>query len=114
MEIASEAGRERWTRHVGKHAMASRLWAGNDGLLRERLGLVTFGFRLEVHDGGIEWIVRQVRVLDVLPLPASWFSRVGAREWADGARYHFDVQAALPLAGPLVHYRGWLSVPRLQ
>jgi hypothetical protein len=53
-------------------------------------------------------------VLGVLPLPESWFSRVSAREWAEGDRYHFDVQAALPVAGPLVHYRGWLGVPHLQ
>ncbi|MDI1254319.1 DUF4166 domain-containing protein [Thermomonas sp.] len=110
VEIMSGAQRERWTRHVGRHAMASRLWAG-EGLLCERLGLVTFGFHLETHEGGIEWMVRQVRVLGMLPLPASWFSQVAAREWAEGERYHFDVQAALPLAGLLVHYHGWLSVP---
>jgi len=107
--ISDEMG-ERWTRHVGNHAMASRLWAGED-LLLERLGLVTFGFRLESREGGIEWIVCRVHVLGVLPLPVSWFSQVVARESADSDRYHFDVRAVLPLAGLLVHYRGWLRVP---
>ena len=110
VEIVSDAQREQWTRHVGQHAMASKLWAG-EGVLCERLGLVTFGFRMQTREGGIDWTVHQVRVLGVLPLPASWFSQVAAREWADGDIYHFDVQAALPVAGPLVHYRGWLSVP---
>ena len=110
VEIVSDPMRERWTRHVGAHAMSSTLWAGGD-LLCERLGLVTFGFRLETREDDIDWVVRRVRVLGLLPLPASWFSQVAAREWADGERYHFDVQAALPLAGPLVHYRGWLSIP---
>ena len=102
--------RERWTRHVGEHALASTLWARGD-LLCERLGLVTFGFRLETRAGGINWIVRHVRVLGMLPMPASWCSQVAAREWAEGERYHFDVQAALPLAGLLVHYHGWLCFP---
>ena len=35
---------------------------------------------------------------------------VRARESAEGERYRFEVVAALPLAGPLVHYRGWLHV----
>ncbi len=110
VEIVSSGTRERWTRRVGKHAMASTLWAGED-LLCERLGLVTFGFCLETRDGGIDWIVSRVRVLGVLPLPVSWFSQVTARESADGDHYQFDVRAALPLAGLLVHYRGWLGVP---
>ena len=110
VEIVSDTRGERWTRHVGRHAMASTLWA-NERLLFERLGLVTFGFRLEARNGGIDWLVQRVRVLGVLPLPAAWFSQVAAREWAAGARYHFDVRAALPLAGLLVHYQGGLDVP---
>lgn len=110
VEITSDAGRERWTRHIGKHAMTSALWAG-DGLLCERLGLVTFGFDVGRRDDSIGWVVRKVRLFGLLPLPASWFSGVGAREWAEGERYHFEVRAALPVAGPLVHYRGWLDVP---
>jgi hypothetical protein len=35
---------------------------------------------------------------------------VRARESAEGERYRFEVAAALPLAGPLLHYRGWLHV----
>ena len=37
-------------------------------------------------------------------------SGVGAREFADGERYAFDVRAWLPLVGLLVHYTGWLDV----
>ena len=110
VDIVSNGAREQWTRRVGTHAMASSLWSG-DGLLCERLGLVRFAFQLDGRDGAIAWRVTQVRVFGVLPLPASWFSRVAAREWAEGDRYHFDVYAALPVAGLLVHYRGWLGVP---
>ena len=99
---------ERWTRHVAGHAMPSQLWA-RDGVLCERLGLVTFGFRLQVEDAAIVWRVARVRV-SVLSLPARWFSEVRARESQEDDRYCFDVVAALPLAGLLVRYRGWLDV----
>lgn len=109
VEIIVSEGREQWTRHVAGHAMRSRLRAV-DGLLDERLGLVDFRFRLTSVDHDIVWTVAGVRVLGLLPLPVSWFSLVRARESADGERYRFEVVAALPLAGPLVHYRGWLVV----
>lgn len=99
---------ERWIRHVRGHAMSSRLWE-RDGLLCERLGLVRFGFRLDVRDEGIEWTVERVHALGI-PLPARWFGGVRARESARGDRYAFDVRAALPGIGLLVHYRGWLDV----
>lgn len=109
VEIIANDGREQWTRHVAGHAMRSRLWA-DDGLLDERLGLVDFRFRLTRVDHDIVWSVAGVRVLGLLPLPVAWFSQVRARESAEDGRYRFEVVAALPLAGPLVHYRGWLAV----
>lgn len=108
VEIVTDANGERWTRHIGGHAMRSRLWDA-DGLLCERLGLVTFAFALSTQDGAIEWRVVRVRALGV-PLPARWFGAVAAREFEENGRYCFDVRAALPLAGLLVRYRGWLDV----
>lgn len=113
VEILAKEGRERWTRVFAARAMRSRLWA-HDGLLCERLGPATFGFRLSVetlpHGGtALLWRVARVRIVGV-PLPAAWFSGVQAREYEGKGRYHFDVVAALPLAGLLVHYKGWLDV----
>jgi Domain of unknown function (DUF4166) len=110
VEIVAIDGREQWTRHIDGHAMRSKLWAG-DGRLNERLGLVTFAFSLSSESDAIVWTVARVRVLGLLPLPVAWFSRVRACESAgqDG-RYRFEVVATLPLAGPLVHYCGWLVV----
>ncbi len=110
VDIETGPAGERWVRYVAGHAMASRLWV-EDGVLQERLGLVRFGFRLAVDaEGAITWQVVRVHTFGWLPLPARWFSQVGAREHAQDGRYCFDVQAAMPLAGPLVHYRGWLDV----
>lgn len=106
--IDASGTRESWTRQVGGHAMRSRLWAA-DSLLCERLGLVTFGFELGVEQDQLTWRVARVRVLGI-PLPPRAFARVSAREGEEGGRYTFDVTAALPIVGPLVHYRGWLHV----
>jgi hypothetical protein len=108
VEIAADAAGERWTRDFAGHPMRSTMWA-RDGLLCERLGLVTFGFNLTIQDSALIWRVRRVRALGVL-LPARWFNGVRACESENAGRYHFDVEARLPLAGMLVHYRGWLDV----
>ena len=108
VEIDASGEEERWTRHIGGHAMPSRLWE-RDGLLCEQLGLARFGFRLTVEEGGIVWRVARVTALG-LPLPARWFDQVQARESELGGRYGFEVAAALPWIGLLVRYRGWLDV----
>lgn len=109
VDIEATADGERWTRHVAGHAMPSRLRA-HEGRLRERLGLVTFDFRLDVDGGRIRWAVHAVHVFG-LRLPRRWFDGVEALEYEDDAgRYCFDVRATLPLAGLLVHYRGALDV----
>ena len=71
VEIDVEPAGERWSRHVGRHAMRSRLW-WQDGLLYEQLGAVTFAFRLAVDDGRLRWTVQRVRALGV-PLPPGLF-----------------------------------------
>lgn len=113
VEIQATADCERWTRVFAGRAMRSRLWA-SDGLLCERLGLVTFGFHLSTaassHAGpAILWRVARVRALGV-PLPVRWFKQVHAREYESKGRYHFDIAAALPVAGLLVRYAGRLEV----
>ena len=108
VEIEAKPDSERWLRRFAGHDMPSRLWA-QDGLLCERLGLVRFGFALEVEDGALRWRVARVRALG-LPLPVGWFAGVQALESEAEGRYRFDVRAELPLAGLLVHYRGWLDV----
>ena len=108
VEIEASPSQEYWTRYIGGRAMPSRLWR-EGSVLCERLGVATFGFHLEVVNEAIVWRVVRVRVFGV-SLPPRWFTGVGARESADGERYAFDVWASLPLAGLLVHYRGWLDV----
>lgn len=114
VDIDAVDGRERWVRRIGGRAMPSRLWAGQGamaGLLCERLGAVLFGFAMRVEDDALVWRVARVRVFGWVPLPARGFAGVVARESERDGRYRFDVRAELPVAGLLVHYRGWLDVP---
>jgi hypothetical protein len=103
-----EGDGETWARDFGGHPMRSSLWA-RDGLLCERLGPLEFAFELSARDGENHWLTRRVRLLGVLPLPAAWFSGVRCREREHAGRYEFLVEAALPLAGPLIRYEGWLE-----
>lgn len=108
VEIDATGRGERWIRHIGGQAMRSCLWE-QDGLLCEQLGLARFGFRLTVEQGVIVWRVARASVLG-LSLPTAWFDEVLAHESGLDGRYRFDVAAALPGIGLLVHYRGWLHV----
>jgi len=107
VDIAADADTETWTRRFGAHSMRSRLWL-DDALLRERLGLVTFGFALSASGGVLRWHVREARVFGI-PLPARWFCGVRALESEADGRYRFEVEASFPLAGELVRYEGWLA-----
>lgn len=107
--IARTAAGETWTRNFDGHVMRSRL-STHAGLLREWLGPVRFGFHLRVDDdGALLWRVARVDVLGLLPLPSRWFDAVHCREAATGARYTFEVDAAMPVIGRLVRYTGWLE-----
>ena len=106
--IESGADGEKWTRDFGGRRMRSSL-RQQGALLEERLGPTCFRFRFVPGAEGIDWKLESVRSLGI-PLPLRWFKGVSARESADGNRYRFDVRAEMPLAGLLVHYRGYLDV----
>lgn len=108
VEVLADRGNEHWTRRIGRHTMRSQLW-GAHGLLYERLGLVTFGFRLDADGTALTWTVARVSVLGIV-LPASAFRAVQAQESERCGQYNFNVVAALPGIGPLIRYRGRLNV----
>ena len=107
IEIAATGSGETWSRYFGDRPLRSRLSA-DQGLLVERLGPLSITFQLEATEQQIRWTPRAGRVLGVC-LPASFFKGVVASESMLDGRYHFDVQAALPVIGLVIHYRGWLQ-----
>jgi hypothetical protein len=108
VEIDADRHGETWIRRFGDGAMRSRL-RERDGLIQERLGPMAFAFALELVDDGVIWRLRSVHALG-LPLPLHWFDGMRAHEFEHDGRYRFDVRAALPGVGLLVHYRGWLAI----
>lgn len=108
VEFDADPRCEIWRRDFGGSRMVSTLTC-RDGRLCERLGAVQFRFELQAGAGEIQWIVRGARLFGLLPLPARWFRGVRCRERERQGRYEFLVEAALPLAGMLVRYEGWLE-----
>lgn len=100
--------RETWRRDFGGARMASSLVL-REGLMRERLGPIQFRFALHANDGAIWWTVAGARLFGLLPVPASMFDGVRCREYEQEERYRFEVEAALPLAGRVIRYSGWLE-----
>lgn len=101
-------GRERWTRSFGPHRFSSEMAVSSRGLLIERFGQLRFHFALEVAaDGGLRMVLKRWTALG-LPMPLALGPTITASENADGQAFRFDVAVAMPLVGPVVHYRGVL------
>ncbi|MGF7151788.1 hypothetical protein FHS96_005456 [Sphingomonas zeicaulis] len=104
--FAVEDDGERWTRRFGGHAFSSRMTA-RAGLLVERFGPLRFGFALTADAEGLVMRLQRWSIAGV-PLPLVLAPRLSGREWQEGDRFRFEVDAALPLIGRVVRYEGWL------
>jgi hypothetical protein len=111
IKVTIECGpnHEMWIRDFGHAKMQSTLTASSN-ILFERLGPMRFQFKLEYQRSRntIKWHLIRVSLLGI-PLAVKWFSAVTAEESERDGKYYFEVSAALPLAGMLVQYKGWLS-----
>jgi len=102
-----DGGTELWARRFGDATFRSMQYE-RKGLLRERVGPSTFVFALETSTDGMGLKLRSVRFLGI-PLPAFLAPSVFTFESERGGRYHFEVEASLPLIGRVVRYTGWLE-----
>jgi hypothetical protein len=111
VDFVTAADGEQWTRRIGDRAMRSYqcLAAGKPrGWIVERFGTFAFDLEMVAAQGELKLLMRGMRCFG-LPLPGALWPRIAAREWEEGGRFHFDVEIAMPLAGRLVRYRGWLT-----
>lgn len=104
--FAEHDGIERWTRSFGAHRFHSHLSQAG-GRIEERFGALRFHFDLPGDARGLRMVLRRWSAFHV-PLPLFLAPRIAASEHAEGEDFVFDVSVALPLAGPVVHYRGRL------
>lgn len=107
-------GGELWRRDFAGHRFASRQGLGrgrNAHLVVESFGPAAFAFALVRGDGKVTLALRRWTLFG-LPLPLWLAPRTQAFETVeaapDGDRFRFDVRLSHPLAGLIVHYRGWL------
>ena len=107
VRFTDEGAETRWTRDFAGRTFASAMRTA-DGLLIERFGPLRFGFALDSEPEGLAMRLQRWR-LGPLPLPRFLAPGGTAREWEADRRFHFDVPIRLPLAGLVVHYRGWLQ-----
>ncbi|MFG1346590.1 DUF4166 domain-containing protein [Xanthobacter autotrophicus DSM 431] len=101
---------EVWTRSFAGRRFRSHLSCRPEGAggVRERFGPFSFDIGLSVRDGRLLYPVAAGRLFG-LPLPRALLPVSTSFEEADDAgRATFDVAIALPLAGAIVRYRGWL------
>ena len=110
----SDAPGESWRRRLGDVALATCQWAGRDGLLCERFGLLEFRFQLEVRDGALVYVQRSAALRlgqGALLLPWICAPRILAREEGAslGAGVNVNVEVHVPWLGLLFGYRGSVS-----
>ena len=97
---------EIWRRDFGGVGFSSRL-TQRGPLLVERFGLVSIGMALVPEADGFAMPIRRWW-LGPVPMPLVLAPRSLAHERETDGLFHFDVPIALPLAGFVIHYCGWL------
>jgi hypothetical protein len=105
--FAPDRGREAWTRRFGDKVFPS-LQYERGGHLFERVGPSSLVFTLDASPKGLALVLTGVRFLG-LPLPHLVHPAVRTLESERDGRYHFEVEAVLPVFGLLVRYSGWLE-----
>lgn len=108
MHIAADSRGEVWTRRFPHGTMTSRMRVAA-GRLVEQLGPVRLSFDLAEESGRLVMRLVGLHFLGI-PCPRPLLPRIRAEERGSGTDLHFDVSAALPLAGTVASYRGWLVV----
>jgi hypothetical protein len=97
---------EHWARCFGRRRYASSFVA-QDGLLVERMGLLTNVFRLAVVERQLHLHLIGCRALGV-PLPTWLRPSCHAIETTDDGALTFDIPISMPGLGPVIHYSGRL------
>jgi NAD(P)-dependent dehydrogenase (short-subunit alcohol dehydrogenase family) len=105
--MREEDGVETWRREFDGAGFSSRL-SQRGPLLVERFGAIRFAMDLRREPDGLSMPFRRWWIGPV-PMPRFLLPRDVAREYQVDGRFHFDVPIALPLIGPVIHYKGWLN-----
>lgn len=108
VEMRKKGLYEVWRRNFGGSKLKTRLRRDpHNGLIRERHGPVTMIMRLIPEPDGLTMHGEGMEIFGI-PMPRFLWLKMQARETVEDGKFTFEVSVALPLAGRLVRYRGWL------
>lgn len=107
VHFKQDGGVEHWTRHFEDKKYYSKQWDQN-GRLYERIGPTTFVFDVDASEQKLSLKLEKLYSFGVR---SDWMfkPKVVAEETEKGGRFHFYIEAHLPLFGLLIKYDGWLE-----
>lgn len=102
---------ETWRRIFPSSSFKSHLkpWPGRIGAVRECVGPLAYGFRLETDAQGLRMVFEGWWLCGI-PLPRALGPTVEAAQWQDGEDYCFSVDVSAPGIGRVIAYRGRLRL----
>lgn len=102
---------EKWTRNFAGRSFSSLQFEGTSSwehLLCERFGAANFGIALVRKGQQLALVLRRWSLFGI-PMPMMLCPRSDAYEAEENGKFHFHVEIAMPFAGLIVRYRGWLE-----
>jgi hypothetical protein len=111
VEFEPRGDGEIWRRIFPASTFKSHLkpWRGRAGAMRECVGPLAYGFRLDTDGEGLRMVFERWW-LCALPLPPALGPRVDAKQWQEGDDYCFSVEVSGLGIGPVIGYRGRLRL----
>jgi NAD(P)-dependent dehydrogenase (short-subunit alcohol dehydrogenase family) len=111
VEFEPRGSGEIWRRIFSSSTFTSHLkpWPGRTGAMRECVGPLAYGFRLETDAQGLRMVFERWWLFGI-PLPAALGPRVKAAQWQEGDDYGFSVDVAGIGIGRVIGYRGRLRL----
>jgi hypothetical protein len=102
---------EIWRRIFPTSTFKSHLkpWPGRSGAMRECVGPLAYGFRLDTDAQGLRMLFEGWWFCGI-PLPRALGPRVDARQWQERDDYCFSVEVSGPGVGHVIGYRGRLRL----
>jgi hypothetical protein len=84
-------------------------WPGRNAAMRECVGPLAYGFRLETDAQGLRMVFERWWLCGI-PLPPALGPRVAAAQWQEGDDYGFSVDVSVLGLGRVIAYRGRLRL----
>jgi len=111
VEFEPRGDGEIWRRVFPTSTFSSHLkpWPGRNGAMRECVGPLAYGFRLETDAQGLRMVFERWWLCGI-PLPSALGPRVAAAQWQDGGDYGFSVEVSALGIGRVIAYRGRLRL----